>query len=103
MQGRSLLPVFDQSARNWRSAFLVEYFSDTVFPRIRSMGYVAVRTTGDKYIQYQELEHMNELYDLEKDPHQLDSLAATADPGLLARLSSRLSQLKSCAGESCRS
>ena len=42
VQGRSLVPVLKQEAREWRSSFLVEYFTDTVFPRIRNMGYVAV-------------------------------------------------------------
>ncbi|MGQ0734028.1 MAG: sulfatase family protein [Acidobacteriota bacterium] len=70
MQGRSLVPVFRGEPRAWRSSFLIEYFSDTVFPRIRNMGYVAVRTTTQKYIRYRELEDMNELYDLEADPYE---------------------------------
>jgi N-acetylglucosamine-6-sulfatase len=74
LQGRSLVPIFENAARDWRSSFLVEYFSDTVFPRIRNMGYVAVRTTRHKYIQYNELEHMNELYDLETDPYEEHNL-----------------------------
>jgi N-acetylglucosamine-6-sulfatase len=74
LQGRSLVPIFENAARDWRSSFLVEYFSDTVFPRIRNMGYVAVRTTRHKYIQYNELENMNELYDLEADPHEEHNL-----------------------------
>ncbi|AMY07189.1 Choline-sulfatase [Luteitalea pratensis] len=70
VQGRSLVPVLRQNARQWRSSFLVEYFTDTVFPRIRNMGYVAVRTDRYKYIQYRELSGMNELYDLRTDPYE---------------------------------
>ena len=70
IQGRSLVPVLKQEARDWRSSFLIEYFSDTVFPRIRNMGYVAVRTSRHKYIQYRELQGMDELYDLETDPYE---------------------------------
>ena len=70
VQGRSLVPVLRQDARQWRSSFLVEYFTDTVFPRIRNMGYVAVRTDRYKYIQYRELSGMNELYDLRADPYE---------------------------------
>ena len=44
IQGRSLVPVLKKEAREWRTSFLIEYFTDTVFPRIRNMGYVAVRT-----------------------------------------------------------
>ena len=67
MQGRSLTPIFDDAPRTWRESFLIEYFSDTVFPRIRNMGYAAVRTRRHKYIEYRELQGMDELYDLEAD------------------------------------
>jgi N-acetylglucosamine-6-sulfatase len=70
LQGRSLVPIFRSEARNWRTSFLVEYFSDTVFPRIRNMGYVAARTARHKYIRYLELDNMDELYDLEADPYE---------------------------------
>ena len=45
LQGRSLIPVLERDSRDWRSSFLVEYYSDTVFPRIHQMGYVR-RTDG---------------------------------------------------------
>jgi N-acetylglucosamine-6-sulfatase len=94
-QGRSLVPVFRNAAREWRSSFLVEYFSDTVFPRIKNMGYAAARTTRHKYIEYQELEGMNELYDLETDPNEERNLID--DPGaraVLDRMQSELRRLK---------
>ena len=34
------------------------------------MGYVAVRTSRQKYINYRELQGMDELYDLETDPYE---------------------------------
>jgi arylsulfatase A-like enzyme len=70
VQGRSLVPVLKKEAREWRTSFLIEYFTDTVFPRIRNMGYVAVRTSRHKYINYRELQAMDELYDLDKDPYE---------------------------------
>ena len=70
IQGRSLVPVLKGEARDWRASFLIEYFTDTVFPRIRNMGYVAVRTARHKYIHYRELQGMDELYDLESDPDE---------------------------------
>ena len=74
MQGRSLVPVLAGSARDWRSSVLIEYFTDTVFPRVRNMGYVAVRTERHKYIHYRELVGMDELYDLVSDPYEQRNL-----------------------------
>ncbi len=97
LHGRSLLPLLgrNRSGRTeWRDAFLVEYFSDTVFPRIRNMGYQAVRTARWKYIHYTELEGMDELYDLRNDPYEMNNLArdrAARDPKAAAK--SRLRQL----------
>jgi N-acetylglucosamine-6-sulfatase len=70
MEGRSLLPIIAGEARDWRSSFLVEYYTDTVFPRVLTMGYSAVRTDRYKYIEYRELTDMNELYDLQSDPYE---------------------------------
>jgi N-acetylglucosamine-6-sulfatase len=74
IQGRSLVPVLQGKPEGWRTSFLVEYFSDTVFPRIRTMGYTAVRTARHKYIRFRELRGMDELYDLEADPYELTNL-----------------------------
>jgi N-acetylglucosamine-6-sulfatase len=79
MQGRSLAPVLKKNAREWRSSFLIEYFTDTVFPRIRNMGYVAVRTARHKYINYRELQGMDELYDLDKDPYEATNIVDRPD------------------------
>jgi arylsulfatase A-like enzyme len=57
-----------------RDSFLVEYFSDTVFPRIRKMGYQAVRTQKWKYIHYRDIEGADELYDLVKDPYEMKNV-----------------------------
>jgi N-acetylglucosamine-6-sulfatase len=74
IQGRSLVPVLQGKTDSWRTSFLVEYFSDTVFPRIRAMGYTAVRTDRNKYIRFGELRGMDELYDLQADPYELKNL-----------------------------
>ena len=54
-----------------RNEFLIEYYSDTVFPRIRNMGYQAIRTRRWKYIHYIDLNGADELYDLQSDPYEM--------------------------------
>jgi N-acetylglucosamine-6-sulfatase len=79
IQGRSLVPVLKREVRDWRESFLIEYFTDAVFPRVRNMGYVAVRTTRHKYIHYRELQGMDELYDLDNDPYEQTNLIDRPD------------------------
>jgi len=94
LQGRSLLPLFREATPPWRRSFLVEYFSDTVFPRIRNMGYQAIRTERHKYIHYTELPGMDELYDLQADPGETKNLVASEGaPTLLAQMKSELQRL----------
>ena len=83
LDGRSLL------SGPPRKEIYVEYFSDTVFPRIRKMGYQAVRTDRWKYIHYRELQGADELYDLLSDPFELNN--RIADPAApLAEMQRRL-------------
>ena len=98
-QGRSLLPVLRQEATPWRSSFLVEYFTDTVFPRVRNMGYVAVRTERHKYIQYRELSGMDELYDLGVDPFEQTNVIDSPDSrATLTQMQSELLRLLEATG-----
>ena len=73
-QGRSLVPLLRGSRVAWRKSFLIELYSDKVFPRIVQMGYKAVRNQRWKYIQYVDLNGMDELYDLKTDPYELKNL-----------------------------
>jgi len=76
-----------------RQDFLVEYFSDRVFPRIQNMGYKAVRTDRWKYIQFQDIEGADELYDMAKDPYEMANVVR--DPRApLAEMQARLARLK---------
>jgi arylsulfatase A-like enzyme len=66
VHGRSLVPLLRGQPVAWRESFLAEYFLEKVAPR--APAWQAVRTARWKYIHYTELEGMDELYDLEKDP-----------------------------------
>jgi len=89
MDGRSLVPLLKAAPPDdWRTSFLIEYYTDTVFPRVLTMGYKAVRTQRYKYIHYTDLEGMDELYDLKVDPYEMKNLID--DPGA----QSTLKQLK---------
>jgi N-acetylglucosamine-6-sulfatase len=75
-QGRSLVPLLEGKRPAWRNSFLVEYYSDKVFPRMLQMGYKALRNERWKYIHYLELDGMDELYDLQSDPYEMKNLIA---------------------------
>jgi N-acetylglucosamine-6-sulfatase len=74
LDGRSLVGVLKGPVADWRRSFLIEYTSDIVFPRIDRMGYEAVRTERYKYVRFRELAGMDELYDLDTDPYELQNL-----------------------------
>lgn len=94
LHGRSLAPVFDGNDADWRSSFLVEYWSDTVFERMDHMGYKAVRTDRFKFIRYEDQDGMDELYDIAADPYELRNVIE--DPryaGALADMQTELNRL----------
>jgi len=100
MHGRSLLPLLRgdaAAARSWRRSFLIEYWSDRVFPRMTNMGYRAVRTDRWKLIRYTDLKGMDEFYDLGNDPFEMNNLVTEPKTrGSLAKAQEELERL-SCA------
>jgi N-acetylglucosamine-6-sulfatase len=92
--GRSLSPLFELAPAAWRDAFLIEYNSDTVFPRIQNMGYRAVRGLDWKLIRYEQLKGMDELYYLGRDPNELNNLiSAPSAQNLAAKADRRWKEL----------
>ena len=101
MDGRSLVPLLRGEKPAWRDAFLIEYYSDTVMPWVRQMGYEAVRTEGWKYIHYVELDGMDELYDLRADPFEMRNLIR--EPSAQSALERLKSERARLAGPASRS
>lgn len=95
VDGRSLVPLFEgRTPADWRTAFRIEYNSDTVFPRVLNMGYRAIRTARWKYIRYLDLDGMDELYDLRDDPYEMRNLIGDAEHASIIRdLGQQLDQL----------
>ena len=124
VDGRSLAPLLGEDpppADRWRSAFLVEAATELgpgaipplsgdpmpdywrQVPRAEYWGrpgLEAVRTEGRVYVEYGDGER--ELYDLDRDPHQLENLYEKAAPELLGHLRGRLAALRDCSGPGCR-
>jgi len=98
MHGRSIVPLLRGGAVPWRSSFLVEHSSDNVFPRMQNMGYTAVRGQRYKYIRYEDLVGMDELYDLDADPYEMKNVVAepVSQPAL-GRMKAELEKLRSLA------
>ena len=73
----------------------------TGIPPIRDLrSYRAIRTNRWLYVEYRG--GQRELYDLDQDPHQLESLHRARRYGRLeARLSRRLARLANCVGPAC--
>jgi N-acetylglucosamine-6-sulfatase len=76
IQGRSLVPLFTGTPRDWRDAVLVEFYSnERPFPHLTDVDYRAVRTERYKYVHWVKAPHDDELYDLQADPRERRNIA----------------------------
>jgi arylsulfatase A-like enzyme len=62
--------------------------------------YQGIRTDTYVYIEYATGE--KELYDLKKDPAELNNIASTVSSALLKKFQERLNEMRGCAAEQCR-
>jgi len=89
VDGRSLLPVIQSPATDRNRDLLIEQ------PTLK-----AIRTPRYLYAEYKNGD--SELYDLQNDPYELESLArATPYASVKSTLRFRLHRLESCAGADC--
>jgi hypothetical protein len=73
MQGRSWKPLLTetQGEKPWRQSFLYNYFLERGF-QIPTL--TAVRTTSAKLIKYPGHEEWTEMFDLQKDPYEINNI-----------------------------
>jgi N-acetylglucosamine-6-sulfatase len=86
--GRSLVPFLRGEHPHWRHAFLVEYLGKSALRQGGPPPYVAVQTKQQLYVRYRN--GWRELYNLAKDPWELNNIAG--DPRTKP-LQSRLGRL----------
>jgi arylsulfatase A-like enzyme len=71
--GRSLVPFLHGQQIPWRHAFLEEYLGKDLLHKGGPPPYIAVQTKRNLYVQYKN--GWRELYDLKKDPWELNNLS----------------------------
>jgi N-acetylglucosamine-6-sulfatase len=94
MDGRSLIPLMQNPSLHWQRDILLEGNTGN------AVAYEGIRTSRYVYIEYRTGDR--ELYDLKKDPYELNSLQN--DPryqSVLVDLQTRLYALEHCSGSSC--
>ena len=88
IQGGSFYGLMDGSRKDWRDAWLYEYFWERSFPQTPTV--LGVRTDRHKFMQYHGIWDRYELYDLQRDPEEMHNLLAdfmvTAEGGSLDAL-----------------
>ena len=103
-EGRSLASLLQGGAAgDWRHDFLLEFWQNTEEGDDSSIGiptWQALRNETTLYADYETGD--GELYDLRKDPFELESQYNTTSPAALAPFAQRLAVLKACRGAACR-
>ena len=98
LRGKRKLPQRDLPLEAMRPLF-VFYTPITAF----DLPYYGVRTDRYKYIHWSFDTNNIELYDLKKDPDELDNLAnKPAFAATVAKLEAEATRLRSCRGKTCR-
>jgi arylsulfatase A-like enzyme len=100
VDGRSLVPLLRDPSIPWRNSFIIQRLGLESDEQLKPANALAVRTGKYTYVAYNNGEQ--ELYDVELDPYQLDSIEPAADAALIDALATRLTELSACRGQECR-
>ncbi|MEX2264192.1 MAG: sulfatase [Bryobacteraceae bacterium] len=74
VHGRSLLPLMQGNTSGWRSEFVYEYFWERDYPQTPTV--LGLRTDRYSFMQYHGVWDLDELYDIQRDPDQMNNLMA---------------------------
>ena len=104
VDGKSMVPLLDSTppkVGNWRTGFLTENWRTKAQSRRNlAPSYKALRTRNFLWTRYANGER--ELYDMLKDPYQLNSRKPQSKPKLVRGLNNQLNKLQACDGAKCR-
>jgi N-acetylglucosamine-6-sulfatase len=73
IHGRSLIPLA-RGTSDWRTEFLYEYFWERDYPQTPTV--LGLRTDQYSLMQYHGIWDLDELYDIQRDPGQMNNLLA---------------------------
>jgi arylsulfatase A-like enzyme len=72
MQGMSFVPLLKNQPAKWRNKMFYEYYWENAFPQTPTQ--YAVRTDQYKFIRSQGVWDIDQLFDIQKDPYELNNL-----------------------------